>query len=248
MELLGVTNPKQVVIWGYCSCPLHPQTVFLDVLYTYFPLTRILLTPKQLHHSAQPPHQPSRDSPLVARRDLAVFYHLSDRHLSSSSPIPLRDEMSTKLSPSFTVILVLRQPQITVLHNDFLPPPHTQRQRSPVHRLPCRMFDVGGQRSERKKWIHCFEGVTAIIFCVALSAYDLVLAEDEEMVRKDHRPVEMMNFTVFINLLFSSLQGGVKKIRLQVIIRPLTSAFPPCYVLITAGQIGSISFNDAFYC
>ncbi len=44
------------------------------------------------------------------------------------------------------------------------------------------MYDVGGQRSERKKWIHCFEGVTAIIFCVALSAYDLVLAEDEEMV------------------------------------------------------------------
>ena len=51
----------------------------------------------------------------------------------------------------------------------------------PAHFL--RMFDVGGQRSERKKWIHCFEGVTAIIFCVALSDYDLVLAEDEEMVR-----------------------------------------------------------------
>ncbi|XP_012503947.1 PREDICTED: guanine nucleotide-binding protein G(k) subunit alpha [Propithecus coquereli] len=47
----------------------------------------------------------------------------------------------------------------------------------------ARMFDVGGQRSERKKWIHCFEGVTAIIFCVALSDYDLVLAEDEEMNR-----------------------------------------------------------------
>ena len=45
------------------------------------------------------------------------------------------------------------------------------------------MFDVGGQRSERKKWIHCFEGVTAIIFCVALSAYDLMLAEDEECNR-----------------------------------------------------------------
>ena len=52
-----------------------------------------------------------------------------------------------------------------------------------VHSFPLfRMFDVGGQRSERKKWIHCFEGVTAIIFCVALSDYDLVLAEDEEMV------------------------------------------------------------------
>uniref|UniRef100_A0A1A8MB83 Guanine nucleotide-binding protein G(i) subunit alpha-2 n=3 Tax=Nothobranchius TaxID=28779 RepID=A0A1A8MB83_9TELE len=49
--------------------------------------------------------------------------------------------------------------------------------------LHFKMFDVGGQRSERKKWIHCFEGVTAIIFCVAMSAYDLVLAEDEEMNR-----------------------------------------------------------------
>ena len=45
------------------------------------------------------------------------------------------------------------------------------------------MFDVGGQRSERKKWIHCFEGVTAIIFIVAMSEYDLTLVEDQEMVR-----------------------------------------------------------------
>ncbi|CAF0728877.1 unnamed protein product [Didymodactylos carnosus] len=41
-----------------------------------------------------------------------------------------------------------------------------------------RIVDVGGQRNERKKWIHCFEGVTAVIFCVALSEYDLTLAED----------------------------------------------------------------------
>lgn len=44
------------------------------------------------------------------------------------------------------------------------------------------MFDVGGQRSERKKWIHCFEGVTCIIFIAALSAYDMVLVEDDEVV------------------------------------------------------------------
>ncbi len=48
--------------------------------------------------------------------------------------------------------------------------------------LNIKLVDVGGQRSERKKWIHCFEGVTAIIFCVAMSEYDLVLAEDDEMV------------------------------------------------------------------
>uniref|UniRef100_A0A0K0FYN7 Guanine nucleotide-binding protein alpha-3 subunit n=1 Tax=Strongyloides venezuelensis TaxID=75913 RepID=A0A0K0FYN7_STRVS len=42
-----------------------------------------------------------------------------------------------------------------------------------------RVFDVGGQRSERKKWIHCFENVNAIIFVTAVSEYDEVLFEDE---------------------------------------------------------------------
>jgi len=45
------------------------------------------------------------------------------------------------------------------------------------------MFDVGGQRSERKKWIHCFENVTAIVFLVAISEYDQVLVEDETVNR-----------------------------------------------------------------
>ena len=48
--------------------------------------------------------------------------------------------------------------------------------------LNFTLVDVGGQRSERKKWIHCFEGVTSIIFCVALSEYDLVLSEDHQVV------------------------------------------------------------------
>ncbi|KAI9208599.1 guanine nucleotide binding protein, alpha subunit [Polychytrium aggregatum] len=49
--------------------------------------------------------------------------------------------------------------------------------------LIYRMFDVGGQRSERKKWIHCFENVTAIVFLVAISEYDQVLVEDETVNR-----------------------------------------------------------------
>ncbi|KAJ3268038.1 guanine nucleotide-binding protein subunit alpha, partial [Borealophlyctis nickersoniae] len=49
--------------------------------------------------------------------------------------------------------------------------------------LTYRMFDVGGQRSERKKWIHCFEEVTAIVFLVASSEYDQVLVEDETVNR-----------------------------------------------------------------
>jgi len=41
-----------------------------------------------------------------------------------------------------------------------------------------QMYDVGGQRSERKKWIHCFENVTAMIFVNAMSGFDQMLFED----------------------------------------------------------------------
>jgi len=44
-----------------------------------------------------------------------------------------------------------------------------------------RMYDVGGQRSARKKWIHCFEKVTSVIFVAAISAYDQGLYEDPKM-------------------------------------------------------------------
>jgi guanine nucleotide-binding protein subunit alpha len=48
--------------------------------------------------------------------------------------------------------------------------------------LTYHMFDVGGQRSERKKWIHCFEGVQCLMFLVALSGYDQCLVEDKAAV------------------------------------------------------------------
>ncbi|KAI8329840.1 guanine nucleotide binding protein, alpha subunit [Chlamydoabsidia padenii] len=46
--------------------------------------------------------------------------------------------------------------------------------------LIYRMFDVGGQRSERKKWIHCFENVASVLFVVAISGYNCCLAEDKD--------------------------------------------------------------------
>ncbi len=45
------------------------------------------------------------------------------------------------------------------------------------------------QRNERKKWIHCFEGVTAVLFVAAVSEYDQVLYEDENT----NRMVEALN-------------------------------------------------------
>ncbi len=45
------------------------------------------------------------------------------------------------------------------------------------------MVKVSGQRSERRKWIHCFENVTSIMFLAALSDYDLVLIESDNEVK-----------------------------------------------------------------
>ncbi|CAL1696834.1 unnamed protein product [Somion occarium] len=42
------------------------------------------------------------------------------------------------------------------------------------------MVDVGGQKSERRKWIHCFQDVTSILFLVSLSGYDQCLIEDKD--------------------------------------------------------------------
>ena len=47
-----------------------------------------------------------------------------------------------------------------------------------VDKVRFHMFDVGGQRDERRKWIQCFNDVTAIIFVCASSSYNLVLWED----------------------------------------------------------------------
>ena len=46
-----------------------------------------------------------------------------------------------------------------------------------------RLVDVGGQRSERKKWIHCFEDVSSIIFIASLAEYNLQLVEDQSVNR-----------------------------------------------------------------
>ena len=73
--------------------------------------------------------------------------------------------------------------------------------------LTYRMFDVGGQRSERKKWIHCFENVTAIIFLVAISEYDQVLIEDETVV-SSNLPLPPFYPLFFFNHFFLSLNSS----------------------------------------
>ncbi|XP_048354813.1 guanine nucleotide-binding protein subunit alpha-15-like [Sphaerodactylus townsendi] len=47
-----------------------------------------------------------------------------------------------------------------------------------VQKITLRIVDVGGQKSERRKWIHCFEKVIALIYLASLSEYDQCLQEN----------------------------------------------------------------------
>nr|CAH7766390.1 unnamed protein product [Callosobruchus chinensis] len=45
------------------------------------------------------------------------------------------------------------------------------------------MFDVGGQRGQRKKWIQLFDGILGILFLIAASDFDQTLREDSKTNR-----------------------------------------------------------------
>ncbi|CAJ0584477.1 unnamed protein product, partial [Mesorhabditis spiculigera] len=52
-----------------------------------------------------------------------------------------------------------------------------------VDKVRFHMFDVGGQRDERRKWIQCFNDVTAIIFVCCSASYNMMLWEDSTQNR-----------------------------------------------------------------
>jgi len=70
----------------------------------------------------------------------------------------------------------------------------------PIH---FSVLDVAGQRSERKKWAHCFENVNAIVFVVSLAGYNQVMFEDST----HNRMKEALNLfqTIVNNPLFTNI-------------------------------------------
>ncbi|KAK7168068.1 hypothetical protein R3I94_002193 [Phoxinus phoxinus] len=94
--------------------------------------------------------------------------------------------------PSRQDILLARKATKGIVEHDFI-----------IKKIPFKMVDVGGQRSQRQKWFQCFDGITSILFMVSSSEYDQVLMED----RRTNRLVESMNIfeTIVNNKLFSNV-------------------------------------------
>ncbi|XP_026200989.1 guanine nucleotide-binding protein subunit alpha-11-like isoform X2 [Anabas testudineus] len=64
-----------------------------------------------------------------------------------------------------------------------------------IKNITLRVVDVGGQKSERRKWIHCFENVTCLMFLASLSEYDQVL-EERETINRMHESLALFYTTI----------------------------------------------------
>jgi GTPase SAR1 family protein len=88
------------------------------------------------------------------------------------------------------------------------------------------MVDVGGQRNERRKWIHAFDAVTAVIYVAALSEYDQCLEENNDVNRMmealtlfqdvcNDRNFKKKTFVIFYNK-DDVFRNKIKKVDLNV--------------------------------
>ena len=66
-------------------------------------------------------------------------------------------------------------------------------------------IDVGGQRAERRKWIHSFEIVTSVIFLASLSDYDLKLAESKTDENRMRESLKLFEYIANHNAFHSTL-------------------------------------------
>eukprot|EP00455_Lapot_gusevi_P036475 TRINITY_DN405_c0_g1_i3.p1 TRINITY_DN405_c0_g1~~TRINITY_DN405_c0_g1_i3.p1 ORF type:complete len:286 (+),score=98.07 TRINITY_DN405_c0_g1_i3:265-1122(+) len=101
-----------------------------------------------------------------------AIFHLPD---SAKYFLDKLDEVSQEnYLPTYNDVLRVRVRTTGVVQNNFL-----------ISKHRFEVYDVGGQKSERKKWIHLFEGVTAVIFVAAISEYDQTMWEDNHTNRME---------------------------------------------------------------
>ncbi|KAL9254291.1 Guanine nucleotide-binding protein alpha-1 subunit-like protein [Drosera capensis] len=97
--------------------------------------------------------------------DCALYFMENLQRLANTDYVPTKDERLTSRSRNMQEDVLYARVQTTgVVEIQFSPVGENKRS-GEVYRI-C---DVGGQKNERRKWIHLFEGVTAVIFCAAIS-------------------------------------------------------------------------------
>jgi GTPase SAR1 family protein len=52
-----------------------------------------------------------------------------------------------------------------------------------IGKFTWNLIDVGGQRAERRKWVHYYEGAVAMMYVASLDDFDAVLPEDPTKTR-----------------------------------------------------------------
>ncbi|KAK6868329.1 Guanine nucleotide-binding protein subunit alpha [Candida tropicalis] len=98
-----------------------------------------------------------------------------------------------------------------------------------INSLQFKVLDAGGQRSERKKWIHCFEDITAVLFVLAISEYDQCLFEDERVNRMHESIVlfdSLCNSQWFANTPFILFLNKIDIFEKKILKSPIKKYFP----------------------
>ncbi|KAH3665583.1 hypothetical protein OGAPHI_003770 [Ogataea philodendri] len=98
-----------------------------------------------------------------------------------------------------------------------------------VNETKFKILDAGGQRSERKKWIHCFQDITCALFVLAVSEYDQMLFEDER-VNRMHEAImlfeSLCNSKWFVNTPFILFLNKVDLLEDKLRRSPIRKYFP----------------------
>lgn len=99
----------------------------------------------------RPPSPPHAFTPAQIVESMSYFLNQIDRIAADDYVADINDMLHVRIRSSGVVV-----------------------DRYTIDGFTFEMYDVGGQRNERKKWIHCFDNVTAVIYVAALSEYDQV--------------------------------------------------------------------------
>ncbi|KAF6019181.1 hypothetical protein EB796_022484 [Bugula neritina] len=105
---------------------------------------------------------------------------------------------SSKFAPTATDVLRARVRTTGVIETCFR-----------IQSFTFRMFDVGGQRSERKRWIQYFDDVRVILYVVALSGYDMFLHEEPQCLFANRLSESLKLFASICNNKFFHLSSMI---------------------------------------